>query len=1040
MIRVLPILLTAAVLFFGVAAPLQAQSPGAAQANSAAYDIYSTGDYKAASAAYEKLIKDYPTDLVIPTAQIQLAFTYYFLARFDDALAILDKAVKGPPLPAELKQVVDSFIPQILSAKAAAMPMNDPKRVTTFNDAIKKFTDFINAYPQAPDLESAIYGRAIAEYQIQKYDDVVKDLELNIQKFPNSSTIPTSKNLLAIAYATQGSIELNNPSGDRAKAFGLYQKAITLLRSIIDNKKDVALINEANFQLGEILFNQAAFSPEADRAALYQQALDAYRAVAPKDAIVALQQAKIKDFPSRRLEAIKARDQAKLKLLEKENERELKKLAELQGKPDQVASALAKMGEIFFGQQQLNAARVVFQHVDPFLTTDDDKMRALYFTTMTYALQGVTDKAVAGYNEFQSKYKADPVADNLPVTIGNMYLAQNNLPEAIKYFNESLTLYPKGRFVGISVVSKAAAEARTGKYAEAEATFKDYLSKNPPPEVGVIALSGLAGVYKDTQKWDDAIKSYQEVRSKYPNTPQADEASYWIAIGTQQKGDNAGAIPLLDEYVKAHPKTVFAPLALYTKAAAQLAVGQKEEGIATMAQVAADYPDSQPAPFSYFIRAQLRAQEAKNDEVVALMKAFIEKYPKDDKVYNAYETIAQIQTNAGQTDDALATYREYVAKYPDNPQAALALVKVATMQRMKAEGLGRYGALNEQERALWKIYIDGSIAASEELIKKYPDSPAVPETLQNLLRIQRTMLTAELKKAPEVEQYFEALAENAPNANAKSKIQFALANYVSESDKAKALEIMNAAYNPDVVYAPQDLDVYGLALIDAKKLDQATAVFQKIAKDYPTPAGTQPQAALPQIQEAQAISLFGLGRVAQAGGDAAKAGQFFEQLKLLYGWSPKVLEANYGIAVAFKDQGKLDEAQNLLRGVIAGQQATAELRANATLLTGYILVERAKAETDPKKKSDLLGSAIDTFSKIGDYFEGVPVAAAEGLWMAGQLLEQQAAGITDPKQKSLQNQQFNRARSTYEQLVKDYPNSQYAPKAQERLTALGPKQ
>ncbi len=99
-----------------------------------------------------------------------------------------------------------------------------------------------------------------------------------------------------------------------------------------------------------------------------------------------------------------------------------------------------------------------------------------------------------------------------------MYLAQNNLPEAIKYFNESLSLYPKGRFVGISVVSKAAAEARTGKYTEAATTFKDYLSKNPPPEVGVIALSGLAGVYKDTQKWDDAIKTYQDVRSKYPNT------------------------------------------------------------------------------------------------------------------------------------------------------------------------------------------------------------------------------------------------------------------------------------------------------------------------------------------------------------------------------------------------------------------------------------------------------------------------------------------------------------------------------------------
>ena len=58
---------------------------------------------------------------------------------------------------------------------------------------------------------------------------------------------------------------------------------------------------------------------------------------------------------------------------------------------------------------------------------------------MTYALQNAADRATAGYNDFQSDYKGDTLADNLPVALGSMYLALNNAPEALRYFNEALT-------------------------------------------------------------------------------------------------------------------------------------------------------------------------------------------------------------------------------------------------------------------------------------------------------------------------------------------------------------------------------------------------------------------------------------------------------------------------------------------------------------------------------------------------------------------------------------------------------------------------
>ena len=1022
-------------LFSVFTASLSAQSKPAADANSAAYEIYSTGDYKNAAAAYEKVLKDFPTDLIVPNAQIQLAFSYYFLAQFDQAAALLAKAASGPPLPTELKQITDGFLPQILSAKAAAMPETDPKRKTAFEEAITKFTDYITKYPKAQDLENAIFSRAIAEYQTQKYDDTVKDLELNLQKFPQSSTLATSKNLLAITLATQGSLELSQASGaNTAAAFALYKRAADYLREIIKKKDDIALINEANFQLGEILLNQSSSSPAAERPALYQEALTAFRDIAPKEQIIQLQQNKLKEFPAKKAAALAAKDIALKKQLDADSEREFKKFAELQGKPDQTALAQLKMAEIFFQQGNNNAARVLLKHIAPFLTADDDKKRELYFTTMTYALQNAADRAPAGYTAFQAKYQGDPLADNLPVVMGTMFLATNNPTEAVRYFDESIALYPNGRFAGLSVVSKASAETRLGKLEDARQTFQKFLAQNPPPEIGVIAQTGLAGIYKDTHKWDEAIAAYQTTREKYPGTQQAVESDYWIGYSTQQKGDNAAAIPLLDAFVKANPKSGFAPLALYLKGGAQIALGQKTEAVVTLAAVAAQYPDSQPAPFTYFTRAQLSASEGKTADLIALMKQFIEKYPKDDKVYFAYDSIAQNAINTGNTDEGLNAYRDFVQKYPESAQAGEAMFKIAKVQNEQAGSIGRFAALNEQERSLWKTLIEGSVASSEELIKKYPDSPSLALTLQTLLQSQRMLLSAELKKAPEVEQYFQALADTAPSPNSKSKILFALANYVAGQDKARALTIMTAAYNPEILFSPQDLDAFGTALLDQKKNAEALAVFEKLAANYPLPAGLLPAQASAQVQEAQAIALFGKARVAQAAGQTAEAGAMFEQLKLLYPWSPKVLEANYGIAQSFKQQGKLDESLLLLGAIIREKNATAELRANSMLLGGYLMLEKMKAAADQKQKDEFLAAAIDYFAKIAQFYGGVDLPAAEGLWQGGQLQEQQAGAATDPKFKA---QQLARAKAAYQQLLKDYPNSVCVPKARERLTALG---
>jgi TolA-binding protein len=307
----------------------------------------------------------------------------------------------------------------------------------------------------------------------------------------------------------------------------------------------------------------------------------------------------------------------------------------------------------------------------------------------------------------------------------------------------------------------------------------------------------------------------------------------------------------------------------------------------------------------------------------------------------------------------------------------------------------------------------------------YPDSPQLGLGLRSLLAAKQAEAAAGLLDDAAVEKYFQDLAASAPDG-AKNKVLFARAAFINAKDPARALEEMGQAYDASLVYAPSDLDLYGLALLENGKADQAKAVFEKIAVDYPNPDGQEPAQAPPAIQEAQAISLFGLGRVAQEQGDVAGAGALFEKLKSLYPWSPKVLEANYGIAASLREQGKGDEAIALLTQIIRAPNAPTDLRANSMLLGGFI--QKDKNERD---------AAIDYFIKISAFYEGVPEAAATGLWEGGQLLEAQVTELqsSDPAKSEKQKAQVIRA---YKELAEKFPDSEFAPKARERLNALGP--
>jgi TolA-binding protein len=982
------------------AGPAAAQAPAPATLDvkmmQDAEVLSSQGKHAEAAAMYEEMVKKFPQVPSVPEANFRAGYAHYLAGNYDAALASFKKVIDNRNLPPELATLNElslSMTPQVLAAKAAKLPPNDPARKVALEDAVKQFDVYLTKYPSTDEAESATYGKALALYQLEKFDNAMDTLRANMTKFAASPTVQDSQYLLALTLATVASQSMQKATAPDKTADAQYDEAEKLLRDIIAKNQNLALINDAQFQIGELLLARGGFMSGDDskqkQNETFSRALDAYRTVASKDRVIDAQKKRIAFFKDLMVKAGIAKDAQGLQKYKRIVLKEEEKLAQIEGRTDQTQTAKFKTGLIFFTQGKMDETRVLYTQLENLGVLEDpeDKKQALYFVTMSYAAQNVADKAVEKYTAFQGAYKGDQIAQNLQLIMGAMYLHPDSKVKdpnkAIEYFNEGLQLYPKGKAFGTLVLARAGAQIELKQFAEAEKALKDTLAQNPPKELAVDAEFYLGTVQVQTGKPAEAVATFKIVRDKYPDTPQAEQAHSQVGQ-LLSRLDAKTAIPELQSFLTKFPKSNEVPANLMALGTAQAATGQSAEALVTLKKLATEFPKSEPAPFSYFSRSKILADQQKFDECLTVMKDFIAQYPDSPSLYQAYDFTAQILTSQGKGQEAIAVYDDFVAKRPKDPTTAEALLKLSALWKGYTESQGNYIVIEEAKRTEFKKGIEKSTAAAEKLLAEFPESAQVAQALNNLMEVQRLLVVAKLKTDSDLEKYFQDLAQKfSDKPGTQAKVLFTLAAFTYTKDKAKAVEQMTAAYKPDLKFAPEDLDLYGEALIENKKVDEAVKIYEKLNKDFPNPGG-DPKAASRDVQEAQAIVLAGLGKALQEKGDPAskeKGAKMFADLEANYPWSPKMLEVNYGTAVALHDQKKDDDAIKRIQEVIRAQKSSADLRAKSMLLLGKIHESNARFEL-----------AIDNYIKISVFYGGVPKVAAEGLWLGGQLLERQATG------------------------------------------------
>jgi TolA-binding protein len=101
--------------------------------------------------------------------------------------------------------------------------------------------------------------------------------------------------------------------------------------------------------------------------------------------------------------------------------------------------------------------------------------------------------------------------------------------------------------------NEALAAYKSGKYDTSILLFQEISLSNPPQNLRDNIVFWMGSNYLKLDMYDDAIKQYQAVLTRYPNGNKVHDARYMLGVSYQKKGDTGRALDALEVALKSNP-------------------------------------------------------------------------------------------------------------------------------------------------------------------------------------------------------------------------------------------------------------------------------------------------------------------------------------------------------------------------------------------------------------------------------------------------------------------------------------------------------
>ena len=826
----------------------------------------------------------------------------------------------------------------------------------------------------APDKqENLAFWHGVALMQLGNHGKAQEVLDEFVTRFPDARRRPDAALLAATALLAEGKkkeaagalekIRTDQDSPHRGRA------TVLELHSLLESGQD-----EAALQL------LAAEAPRQDRItqiATFQtlamalgdkflgdgkprEAIRAFQAVWPRERLTAHQQRRLADAKEQlaSLEAAPDADifqRAQARQVVRETEEELAKLGKIASFD---ASVRFRLASAFHQQDRFRECALLLDDMLRGMEADAVVEQASLTTLQSWMAIGRHDKAVETAKLFTGRF---PQSEQLP-----------------------LVLYLQGM-----------AQQKSDDYEAALATFGEVVEKFPQSKQAPRAFFMRGFTLLLAERNDEAAELFAEFAEKYPDHDLGEPAAYWqgSALAFAKKFPEAREV--LAAIPEKYPKGVLRGPAAFRHAYCAQSMRDYETAEKELSEYLERHPDGDENAEARILLGDALLAQAKSDEGKEIYRSVPEEAGRFHE--EAQFKMAKVLKLEEDYEGLRKLMRKYLEKHPDSPRAAEALYQIGTAWRQE----DRTDQAKEEYRAA---------------IRKFGNDPrahAVEDLFLGLARLYR----GESEKLDYLADLraMRAEAEAAQQEVLTVRTIWALAQAVKKSDPALSAALLREAsvrVEPSVTSSMVLADVAAAQMLaagdesdpaeSARRREMAAGLYRDLLKWHPRAA-----------QKDKALGA--LARLALEQKDTRTALDYYARIERDTPWSPLMGDVLMTRAQLEVDEGRLDEAADSYTRLLAAENVSGKLKAQALLALGELEMQR----NQPQK-------AIPYYQRIYILYGKWRDAVAKAYLRSGEAFEQ----IND----------LEAARKTYEELAasEDLASLPEGAEAREKLKKFTP--
>jgi soluble lytic murein transglycosylase len=203
--------------------------------------------------------------------------------------------------------------------------------------------------------------------------------------------------------------------------------------------------------------------------------------------------------------------------------------------------------------------------------------RASYLLGQAYEMQGELKRAHAAYQELR---QSSPLSRWAAQARREIRRLREQQPEQF----------------GLNTADALASEAdlllREREYGEAERAYRKLLEPTAESKRRARFLMGLANVYRALRKRDEAVSVLTEIVDQHPDSSEASNALYRLALAYWNRDDNPKALEHFNQLRQRYPKGAFVDFAHFASARIYEDSGKREDALRLYREFPKRFPDS----------------------------------------------------------------------------------------------------------------------------------------------------------------------------------------------------------------------------------------------------------------------------------------------------------------------------------------------------------------------------------------------------------------------------------------------------------------